>query len=581
MTPLKKYIRPGVLRNFMRKAFELSGERCPLAIDYEGEVVIVEGQDSFDGFDLESPEVLAAPLEFDDIHHGHLRMRVPAGEGLLPETMEGALKFTAYSIQEIIDMERARRSIAEEALAKYRELALFHRSVPAINTSLRMRDVVGALIEECRRENYPGEYGMVFISEPGSTQFQLAVQFGFPFDSNPQAVVDSDLFSQVVESGKGEIVNDLGSDSRWQGELPDIGSLALIPIISPNRCEGVLILASKSEGLFEAAHRKSLSTLASVAGISMSNSFNFEGVQTLMNAILQALAEAIDSRDPFTAGHSKRVAHLAVAFAFSLNAAHDFRDIYFSDQELRELYYAGILHDVGKIGIKEDVLTKKTRLPSRLMQVVRARFQLLGQVSDFDWSEAFERLSTVNGSMTPKAEDLAYIRELGGRKWQVGEETFPLLYPDELEVMLLEYGNLTHEERKEIQRHPAESERILQHIPLREGFTNMLHIIRQHHERMDGSGYPDGLSGDAILFQSRLMAIVDIYDAVTQERHYKPASTRSEAMNVLGQEMADGKLDRRLTEFFMDNVDKIEALSDRVKSTRVTHLSEIGNLVGL
>ena len=568
MTPLKKYIRPGVLRNLMRKAFELSGERCPLAIDYEGEIVIVEGQDSFDGFNLEFSEVLAAPLQFDEIHHGNLRVRVPAGEGILPEMMGNILKFTAYSVQEIIDMERARRSIAEEALSKYRELALFHRSVPAINTSLRMRDVIGALIEECRRENYPGEFGMVFISEPGSTQFQLAVQFGFPFGSNPQAVVDSDLFSQVVETAKGEIVNDLAADARWQDELPDVGSMALIPIVSPNRCEGLLILASKSEGLFEAAHRKSLSTLASVAGISMSNSFNFEGVQTLMNAILQALAEAIDSRDPFTAGHSKRVAHLAVAFAFALNADADFRDIYFSDQDLRELYYAGILHDVGKIGIKEDVLTKKTRLPSRLMKVVRARFQLLGQVKDFDWREAFDRVVKVNGSMTPEKEDLDYLRELGELEWQVGEESFPLFYPDELEVMLLEYGNLTCEERKEIQRHPAESERILQHIPMREGFTNMLTIIRQHHERLDGTGYPDGLIGDAILLQSRLMAIVDIYDAVTQERHYKPAFTRSEAMSILGQEMDEGKLDSRLTQFFMDNVDRIEALSERVKSTR-------------
>jgi len=581
MTPLKKYIRPGVLRNFMRKAFELSGSRCPLAIDYEGEIVIVEGRDSSDGFELESPDVLVVPLQFDDIHFGHLRMHLPPDGEVSREAMENILKFTVYSIQEIIDMERARRSIAEEALAKYRELALFHRSVPAINTSLRMRDVIGALIEECRRENYPGEFGMVFISEPGSVQFQLAVQFGFSFGSNPQAVVESDLFSQVVETGKGEIVNDLSADGRWQDELPEIGSMALIPIISPNRCEGLLILASKSEGLFEAAHRKSLSTLASVAGISMSNAFNFEGVQTLMNAMLQALAEAIDSRDPFTAGHSKRVAHLAVAFAFSLNADNDFRDIHFSDQELREIYYAGILHDVGKIGIKEDVLTKKTRLPSRLMQVVRARFQLLGQVSDFDWREAFDRLDKVNGVMSPESDDLEYIRDLGERKWQIGEQSFPLLYQDELEVMLLEYGNLTHEERKEIQRHPAESERILQHIPLQDGFTNMLTIIRQHHERLDGSGYPDGLTGDAILLQSRLMAIVDIYDAVTQERHYKPAFTRSEAMNVLGQESDEGKLDRRLTEFFMSNVDKIEALSERVKSTRVTHLSEIGNLFGL
>ncbi|MBI9081657.1 MAG: HD domain-containing protein [Pseudodesulfovibrio sp.] len=582
MTPLKKYIRPGVLRNFLRKAFELAGGNISFAISYDGEVVVVEGVDSFEGFGESDPGVIFAPLQFNDIHVGQVVMRMPVDiSDDARENCTRILKFTAYSIQELVDMEHARRSIAEEALSKYRELALLHRSVPVINTSLRMRDVVGALINECRRENYPGELGMVFLSEPGSTHFRLAVQFGFPFGSVLQPMVDSDLFIHVAESGRGEIVNDLDKDSRWANELSGIGSLAIIPIVSPNRCEGILILASENKGLFEAAHRKSLATLASVAGISVSNAFNFEGVQRLMNAIMQALAEAIDSRDPFTAGHSQRVAHLVVAFAHALNEDVAFEDVLFSDEELREIYYAGILHDVGKIGIKEDVLTKNTRLPDRRMDVVRARFQLLGQIADFNWSEAFDRVRSVNKSMTPEKGELDYIRELGKKVWKAGDESFPLLYDDELEVLLLEYGNLTHEERVEIQRHPAESERILQHIPMHEAYSNLLTIIRQHHERMDGSGYPDGLQGRDILVQSRLMAIVDIYDAVTQERHYKPAFTRSEAMKILRKEIEEGKLDKALAEFFMNNIEKIENLSDRVKSTRVTHLSEIGNFASL
>lgn len=478
-------------------------------------------------------------------------------------------------------MEGARRSIADEALSKYRELALLHRSVPTINTSLRMRDVVGSLINECRRENYPGEFGAVFLSEPGSKSFRMAVEFGFPFGLSPQALVDSDLFREVVDSDRGEIVNDLDADGRWQGEISGLGSIALIPIVSPNRTEGVLALASENKGLFEAAHRKSLATLASVAGISVSNAFNFEGIQTLMNAILQALAEAIDSRDPFTAGHSERVAQLAVAFAYSLSENIGFRDIFFADLELREIYYAGILHDVGKIGIKENVLTKKTRLPKRRMDVLRARFHLLGQTSDFDWLAAYELVRSVNRAMAPEKEKLDAIRELGKLNWMIGDERHPLLYEDELEALLLEYGNLTPDERKEIQRHPAESERILQHIPMQEGYSNMLTIIRQHHERMDGSGYPDGLVGSDIMIQSRLMAIVDIYDAVTQERHYKPASTRSEAMKILSFEAEQGKLDTPLVNFFLKNIEKIEILSERVKSTRVTHLSEIGILSGM
>ncbi len=553
-----------------------------MAIGYEGEVVIVEGTDSFTGFDENQSGVISASLQFNNIHTGKVLMRVPSGYSEESRTnCERVLKFTTYSIQELIDMERARRSIAEEALTKYRELALLHRSVPAINTSLSIRDVVAALINECRRENYPGELGMVFLAEPGSVQFRLAVQFGFPFGSNLQALADSDLFIQVAEDGRGEIINNLDKESRWDDELSGLGSMALIPIVSPNRCEGVLILASENKDLFEAAHRKSLATLASVAGISVSNAFNFEGVQRLMNAILQALAEAIDSRDPFTAGHSERVAHLAVAFAYALNEDAGFTDIRFSDEELRELYYAGILHDVGKIGIKEDVLTKNTRLPERRMEVLRARFQLFGQASDFNWVEAYDRVRSVNKSMTPGKEDLEYIKNLGEQSWQVGNDKLPLLYDDELEVLLLEYGNLTLEERLEIQRHPAESERILQHIPMQEGYDNMLTIIRQHHERMDGSGYPDGLMADDIFLQSRLMSIVDIYDAVTQERHYKPAFTRSEAVKILKKEIDEGKLDGDLATFFLINIEKIEILSERVKATRVTHLSEIGNLLTL
>lgn len=582
MTPFKKYIRPGVLRQFLRKALALAGTQCAFAIDYEGEICLVEGADSMDAFEDGDHIILVSAIRFDDIHAGAVKMRLPLGVSDADQAQhQRTLSFTAYSLQEIIDMERARRLIADEALAKYRELALLHRSVPAINTSLQMREVVGSLITECRRENYPGEVSMVFLSEPGSSQFRLAVQYGLPFMSELQDVADSELFNAVVRSGKGEIINDLQADGRWNDELPGLKSMLIIPIISPNRCEGMLIIASENKGLFEAAHRQSLSTLASVAGISVSNAFNFEGVQRLMNALLQALAEAIDSRDQYTAGHSERVANLAVAFAYAAGEAGGVLEKRYTDSELREMYYAGVLHDVGKIGIKEDVLTKDSRLPQRKLDVVRSRLQLHGQMTGSDWKVAFERVKDINKSMTPEAADLAFIKELGQTTWQVGEESYPLLYEDELEVLSLEYGNLTREEREEIQRHPAESERILQHIPLPDEYGDMLTIIRQHHERIDGSGYPDGLRGSDIMMQSQLMAIVDIYDAVTQERHYKPAFTRREAMNILSKDAEQGKLDKQLVAFFNENLKKIESLSERVKGTRITHLSEIGNFIGL
>ncbi|HKI81252.1 MAG TPA: HD domain-containing protein, partial [Pseudodesulfovibrio sp.] len=454
----------------------MAGDRCSLAISFEGEVVIVEGQAAADAFVEDAPGVSSVPIRFDEAHSG--RLFILAGEPREQEECARYLNFLSYSIQELVDMEYARRSIAEEALAKYRELALFHRSVPNINTSLHMRDVVNALIDECRLENYPGELGMIFLLEPSRKVFRLAVQFGFPFGTYLQPMADSFLFQEVACSGRGEIVNDLEMEDRWDNELPGLGSMILIPINSPNRCEGLLILASRSTGVFEAAHRRSLTTLASVAGISVSNSFNFEGIQKLMDALLQALAEAIDSRDPYTAGHSERVAHLAVAFGHSLNEAGGYQGRLLSDDELREIYYAGILHDVGKIGIKEDVLTKRTRLPERRMEVVKARFQLLGQFDDFDWGQAFEQLCAVNKAMVPEASALDYVRKLGTRVMRRNGTSMRYLYDDELENLLLSYGNLTRDERREIERHPAESERILQHIPMQEGYGDLLTVIR-------------------------------------------------------------------------------------------------------
>jgi hypothetical protein len=194
------------LRNLLRKAAELAGGRCSLAISFEGEVAIVEGPAPAGAFGEDEPGVISVPIRFDEVHSGRLFLLTDGGDR---EECTRLLNFITYSIQELVDMECARRSIAEEALAKYRELALFHRSVPNINTSLHMRDVVNALIDECRLENYPGELGMIFLLEPSRKVFRLAVQFGFPFGTYLQPMVDSILFQEVVGSGRSEIVNDL------------------------------------------------------------------------------------------------------------------------------------------------------------------------------------------------------------------------------------------------------------------------------------------------------------------------------------------------------------------------------------
>lgn len=562
MQELKKNIRPGLMRHFLSKAQRLAGEGASVAFFLDGVLHAVASSEDV-VFSPDDPGVFSSELEVNG-RKGILALRGGAGRELDPERAQGLLDFMGFTLQGFMDMEAARRSIADEALSKYRELALLHRSVSRFNSSLRLRDVVRSLLNECRRENYPGDKGAVFLTVPDAEGFRLVDHFGFTDVGALPELGDSSLFLEAV-AGKGEILNNVDEDERWNVQLSGVRSVLLLPIVSPNRCEGVLFLASGSEEAFTAGDRKNLMTMATVGGISVSNAFNFEGAQTRMDAMLQALTEAIDSRDPFTAGHSQRVAQLSVAFALIVNADNAvYPGLFFSEAQVREIYYSGILHDIGKIGIKEEVLTKDSRLPQKVLDIVRARMQLFGQFADFEWESAYERLREINVAMSPSDEQLEYVRLLGSLELGSNGSKISLLCEDETACLLLPYGNLTPEERREIQRHPAESERILQHIPLHHGLSNMLTIIRQHHERMDGSGYPDGLRGEDILMQSRMLAIVDVYDAITQERHYKPATPREQALDIIRMESDEGKLDPRFVDLFVDNVDRIERIADTI-----------------
>ncbi|MGE4555805.1 MAG: HD-GYP domain-containing protein [Desulfovibrionaceae bacterium] len=568
MIPLKKLLKPKLLRTFLAKALEMLNDECSVSLFCDGEQLIAVGSAPHPTAP-DAPGVIHAPVRLGDGRRGALAVMPRRGEDISQEQRESIrkiLEFSAFALQGFIELDSARRSIADETLSKYRELAMQHRAIVEFNNSLRLRDVTRALVKECQVGAIPAEMGIVLLADEAGEAFRPADSFG---DISLDALQDSPLTAETAKKNRGEILNDLPNDARWRGEAPAVRSLLLQPIAAPNLKVGVIALASTKPNAFDSVHLKHLSTLASVAGIAMSNAFNFEGVKDLMDALLQALAEAIDARDPFTAGHSRRVAYLCSAFAIVLDRDQNgHKDVRFSPEQIGELYYAGILHDVGKIGIREEVLTKETRLPTRLLEIIRARLELYAVVTNEPWEHAFSRLEVLNRSMHPDPEDLEVVRELSGRTCCIQGKRFALLKPDEQKSLMLGYGNLTPDERREIERHPAESHRILQHIPFKENYRDLRTIVRQHHERLDGSGYPDGLKGDDILIQSRMMAIVDIYDAVTQDRHYKPAFSREDAISILNKEASQGKLDAGLLSTFVNNLDHIEHLSRIIEKDR-------------
>ena len=565
-TRLKKFIKPKKLKAFFRKTAPLLPEGAVLCAYIESYPIFWD-------------ETISAPKSASIL----VPVKNPANENLSIGVfldsekkcseddlarIRSVLELTAFSISNYIESEAARRLIGEETLSKYRELALLHRSIVELNNSLRLKDVIHALSNECQTSALPAEMGVVYL--PEEEGFSVFDSFGAFEPGTFNTLVESDLFADVIASLRGEIINNVAQDRRCCKTLPEnIRSLLIMPIPSPSVCEGVLVLLSRCTNAFNAAHLKHVSTLASVAGISISNAYNFESIRVLMDALLKALAEAIDARDPFTAGHSERVAYLAVAFARQVSGTDGvFENITFSDEQLREIFYSGILHDIGKIGIKEEVLTKKTRLPKSMLDIIGMRLKLFGIHHQHEWEDDYKRLKKINISLSPPQEDLDFVSSMSNVKFKVNGSTVHMIQPDERKCLLVKRGNLTTEERMEIERHPTESKRILEHIPFQDDLSQLLTIIGQHHERLDGSGYPMGLAGDDILIQSRILAIVDIYDAITQERHYKPATPQSRALKILAAEAEEGKLDRDLVYLFIDNIYDIENGADSIDLDR-------------
>ncbi|EFL50026.1 metal dependent phosphohydrolase [Solidesulfovibrio fructosivorans JJ]] len=498
---------------------------------------------------------------------GYLVVTPPPDARLCPSEiprLPELVRFVADTLQTLLAGEVVKRSLAAETLGKYREISLLHRATLELNDSLRPRDVAQALLDECRFGELPARSGMVFLRPPSSEDFSPACSFGDAATQRLAAIAGSTLFWDIARAQKGEIVNELGSDRRWRDEA-DLASLLLCPLIAANRCVGMLALAGTPDVRFEASHLQYVGTLATVAGIALGNALHFEAVQALINSLMQALATAIDARDPFTAGHSQRVARLGVALA---KAVHDdtefFPDVAYTPSDLEELLYAGLLHDVGKIGIREEVLTKATRLPAGTMEVIGQRMALEALVTGRDNKAEFEALSRINAADGITREDAALVAAVGARTVTVGEARLALLTEREIACLLIARGNLTPEERREIERHPAESHRILCHIPFPGNMGRLLTIISQHHERLDGSGYPGGLKADDILLQSRIIAIVDIYDAITMARHYKPALPREKALGILWAEARAGRIDARLVELLERHIATIERDCERL-----------------
>ncbi len=360
-------------------------------------------------------------------------------------------------------------------------------------------------------------------------------------------------------------------------------------------------------------------SLASLAGIALENTLLYSEVKRLFEGLVEASVAAIESRDPTTSGHSKRVAELTCALAREVDSCTEgsLASVRFTKEQIKEIKYAGLLHDFGKVGVREHILVKADKLYPEEMAVIKWRFDAIKRSLEADRYK--RRAAALEDALTkslPPAEvynessaddkagngnqELKNILEALDKEFHQRRETIekyfqviqvanrpsvlqaeasealeeirqgvfsdadggehPLLSQNELKALMIPRGSLTHSEREEIQSHVEHSGNFLRLIPWGKNLHRVPEIASKHHEMMDGSGYPKGITAQEIPVEARMMAIADIFDALTaSDRPYKKAMPVERALAIIEEETEAGKYDPELFRLFVEK--KIYRLS--------------------
>ena len=318
-------------------------------------------------------------------------------------------------------------------------------------------------------------------------------------------------------------------------------------------------------------------SLASLAAVALSNNRLIRELENLMESFIRAIAATIDEKSPYTGGHVRRVAELTMDIARKVNDMEQgsYAEVHFSDDELKELQIAAWLHDVGKITTPEYVIDKATKLETIYdgIELLRLRFALVGMQEEMrrlqcqrapasdsgesnavhaQLEEEFRFLYETNlGSERMSDEMMDHVRAIAARTCEVDGKQEALLTKKEVENLNIRQGTLNPAEREIVKNHAAVTHKILSQLPFPKKLRHVPEYAATHHEALNGKGYPRGLDAGQLSLQSRILAMADIFEALTaKDRPYAKAKTLSEAMHIMSMMANDGHIDPGLFDLF-------------------------------
>lgn len=384
-----------------------------------------------------------------------------AGEEIGWVTGNGNGSSVAALLTLLAGKELTEKSLANETLENYKEINLLYNVSEKMVGCLDSKEVTKLIIDEALGIIKGSRASALLLNEE-TGRLDTVYATGKPGEVSPAKYAmkpGEGIAGNVFLSGQGEIINDVMSDPRFVKRVNDILSLICAPLKTKDKVLGVICISSTEPVTYTAHDLKLLSALALQGAIAIENARLYEELSETFLATVQTLAEAVEKRDPYTAGHTIRVMTYSLVVGEALGL---------SKKEMRDLELSAILHDIGKIGIRDTVLLKE--------------------------------------------------------------------------------GKLTDEEYKVMTTHSELGAGILRHI---KQLKDMLPGVRGHHEKYNGAGYPDGLSGEDIPFIARIITVADAFDAMTSDRPYRKGMSVEAAFTELKM-CAGTQFDKDVVNAFME-----------------------------
>jgi HD-GYP domain-containing protein (c-di-GMP phosphodiesterase class II)/ribonuclease BN (tRNA processing enzyme) len=348
-------------------------------------------------------------------------------------------------------------------------------------------------------------------------------------------------------------------------------SMLVIPLINhENEVIGVLQLINKIKNKeivsFDKFDEKVIISLASQAAMALTNMQLIKSLEDFIDAFVATIAKAIDAKSPYTKDHISKVEKIALFLAQAISDDESiYKNIKYQQNDYKQIALAAWMHDIGKISMPEHVMDKATKLEKIFdrIHLIEQRFEVLKKDKEIEYLKNIISKETFENSIKELDINIKFIKKVNlGGEFMLDEDILKLenilkqslITQDEFYNLSIRKGTLTKEEIDIIRNHAQLSLDMISGLPFPKKYKDVLNIACNHHEKLNGLGYPRGLNENQITLEDRIMILADIFEALTSSsRPYKDAMKLSTVKNILNTMSQKGEIDENLIKFFFQH----------------------------